>query len=1108
MLSRLSTRLALRLLAGFLAACACIFFLLVALSLLTRPDMDRSLQDYTPAELSQARVVRDMSLSPEDRLVFQREVDYSAGEGAPWFPRGESPILTKLVGQGELRPVAERVGPEPCVVEGVEGIGRYGGTWIRVANSEGDVGIVRARLAASTLLRWSPQGYPLVPHVAKSYSVSADSREFVFVLRKGMCWSDGHPFTADDILYWWEQEVGEPLLYGAPPPIMTVRGKLGTVEKLDSHCVKFSFPEPNGLFPAKVAMWDGAPITDCPAHYLAPYHPTSGDKELIEERMQARKLQSPLAAYRDIKHTLNPEHPRLWPWVYRTYRTNPPQTFVRNAYYCMVDSEGNQLPYVDRLLFEVKSPSMIGVTVASGGVSMQARHVRYDQYTLLMSQRERYGYDVLHWYPADRSLFIISPNLNRRVDPERPETRLKHDLLNDKRFRRALSLAIRRRDIINAEYNGQTEPAQVAPGPASFFYEPSLYQSCVEYDPEQANQLLDDIGLTRRDYEGFRTFPGGTRITMFLNYCSFTGEGAGQFVVDDWARVGVRVLPRERSRTLFYTEKAALTHDFSVWGGNSEFVPILEPRFFVPFNTESNFAIGYAKWYARGGLYGDPRAAHRYGCLEPPKDHPLRHAMEVYERAITYSAPERQREVFREVLLLAAENVWNISVSTPPPVLTVVKRGFHNVPKKVAACWNFLTPANAGIETYYFADPSDSPGAIAQIEASILKPTPAPDAPVAAGDAGTGAASRLGVLLRSVVALIAVCLLVLAAVKHPYIGRRLLIMGPTMLVVSVLVFVVIQLPPGDYVTTKIMQLHESGDEADLQQIEELIGMFHLRESVPARYARWLGLHWFTSFSPEDTGLLQGNMGRSMESQRRVNDIVGDRILLTVLISLGTILFTWAIAIPIGIYSAVRQYSIGDYVLTFAGFIGMCIPSFLLALLLMYASAEVLGISVSGLFSSQYAAQPEWTWGKVLDLMTHIWVPVVVLGVGGTAGMIRVMRANLLDELKKPYVTTARAKGMRPLKLLLKYPVRLALNPFVSGIGGLFPQLVSGGAIVAMVLSLPTVGPLMLSALMSEDMYLAGSMLMVLSLLGILGTLVSDLLLLWLDPRIRFRGGAR
>jgi ABC-type dipeptide/oligopeptide/nickel transport system permease component len=246
----------------------------------------------------------------------------------------------------------------------------------------------------------------------------------------------------------------------------------------------------------------------------------------------------------------------------------------------------------------------------------------------------------------------------------------------------------------------------------------------------------------------------------------------------------------------------------------------------------------------------------------------------------------------------------------------------------------------------------------------------------------------------------------------------------------------------------------------------------------------------------------------MESNASVNELVGDRILLTIAVSLGTIFFTWALSLPIGIYSAVRQYTLSDYVLTFVGFIGMCVPPFLLALLLMYFSFTVLGIPVSGLFSSHYGAQPEWTWGKVIDLLQHIWVPIVVMGVGGTAGMIRIMRGNLIEELKKPYVITAMAKGVPPTRLLLKYPVRLALNPFISGIGGLFPALVSGGAIVAVVLSLPTVGPMLLIALMSEDMYLAGSLLMVLSLLGILGTLVSDLLLLWLDPRIRFQGGSR
>ena len=331
---------------------------------------------------------------------------------------------------------------------------------------------------------------------------------------------------------------------------------------------------------------------------------------------------------------------------------------------------------------------------------------------------------------------------------------------------------------------------------------------------------------------------------------------------------------------------------------------------------------------------------------------------------------------------------------------------------------------------------------------------------------------------------------------------------PTLLVISIIAFTIIQLPPGNYIDLKILQAELTNNRQAKLEAEQLREIFNLEEPIVTQYLHWLGLPWFLSFKAEDQGLLQGHMGFSMQSRTPVNDVIGDRILLTFLISLGSVLFTWAVALPIGVYSAVRQYSIGDYFFSLLGFIGMCVPSFLLALLIMYWSNIYFGISMTGLFSPEFAGQPEWTWGKVTDLMQHIWVPVVVLGVTGTAGMIRVMRGNLLDELRKPYVVTALAKGVRPFKLLVKYPVRIALNPFISGIGALFPQLVSGGAIVAMVLSLPTVGPMMLEALMTQDMYLAGSMLMVLSLIGVLGTLVSDLLLLWLDPRIRFEAGVR
>ncbi len=1084
---------------GLLLTGLALFAVLWLSAWLIRPDVSEPPHSYTQEEIRRAEAARDIRFDSEDPLVLHCDVDYAKGESARWYPKGESPILAGLVEVGKLPPVEERVGPEPCVMRGVDGIGEYGGTWLRVATSEKEVNIITWRLSYASLVRWSPFAYPICPHVAKRVERSPDRKTWTVTLRRGIRWSDGHPFTAEDILYWWEDEINDTSVFGVVPDWMKIGGEPGTVRKIDDFRIAFVFPKPYGLFREMLARWSYL-MLEHPAHYLRQFHPRLGDDEIIEDAMTAYKLPSRTALYTFMKDWQNPEHPRLWPWVYRTYKPNPPQVFVRNPYYYVVDEEGNQLPYVDRLQFDVVPGQMLGLSAANGLVTMQTRHIRYSDYTELMTRRERSATRILHWYSATRSIWVINPNLLRRIDPDDPSTRYKAELLRDPRFRKALSLAINRQDIIQAEYNDQVEPAQIAPGPESPFHHERLRKAYIDYDPERANRMLDALGLTRRDYEGYRTFPDGSRMTFYLDYCTFTGFGPAQFVVEDWADVGIRAIPRERSRTLFYAEKEAMDFDFNVWTGASDYLPLSSPRHFVAFNRESFYAYGWGRWFMLGGYYDseDSRAARFVG---PPRDHPMYRAMTAYEQALQAPTFEQQRDIFREALDIAADNLWTINIAEAPPQLVVVKKGFRNVPDNALYGHIFFTPGNAGIETYYFERPKDSPGAIAETRQAILEATPRPGAESLASR--RRAAGRIAtVIVKALLVGIVAVGVVLAALRHPYIARRLLIMVPTLLIISVLVFVIIQLPPGDYLSTMIMMLQESGDPTDLQKIEDLRAMFRFDEPAWKNYLRWLGVYWFATFDGSDTGLLQGNMGRSMESTREVNEIVGDRILLTFLISFGTILFTWAVAIPIGIYSAVRQYSIGDYVLTFIGFIGMCVPPFLLALVLMAISG------VSGLFSAEYAAQPEWTWGKVVDLLRHIWIPIVVLGVGGTAGMIRVMRANLLDELKKPYVITAMAKGVRPGKLLLKYPVRLALNPFVSGIGGLFPQLVSGGAIVAMVLALPTVGPLMLAALFSEDMYLAGSMLMVLSLLGVFGTLVSDLLLLWLDPRIRFKGGTR
>ncbi len=1103
---------------AYAATAAGIIAVLVFFGWATGPDVEAQVPDYPDEIIARTDRLRDVSFDPANPLRRHVAVDYGEGEKAPWFPKGEPEILREMVAKGELPPVAERVGPEPCVVRGNDGIGKYGGSWLRL-NHRG----LGNRTTYTSMVRFSPQGFPIVPHVAKSWEHSSDYREWTFHLRRGMKWSDGHPFTAEDIRYWWEEEMRPEKLIGPVHELMKVNNKPGKVIVYpdNPYKVTFSFPDPYGIFLAKMATAEGQIMLNSPAHYRRQFHPDHAAPEFLERLQEICQMPSVGSLYRHLAASQNPRHPRLWPWIARAHKANPPEMAVRNPYYFCVDEAGNQLPYMDQILSDKCSQDLVAIKAAGGAATLQSRYLSYDQYTYLMDQRERGNYQLYHWYSGDRSWFVLQPNLNRRTSPDHPDWQKKRDLMADKRFRQALSLAINRSAIIKAEYNGHAEPAQVAPGPESPFFHEAALKSYTEFSPERADRLLDGLGLTKRDREGYRTFADGSRMTWYIDYTKgLTSDRPVQFVVNDWDKVGIRTFPRQRARELWRNERESLLHDFNVWTSNGEHYPLMQPRFFAPVQG-SYFSIGYYQWLRTGGLERNPEARG-----EPlPSGHPLYKALMIYRSACATGDLAEQVRRFKPALDIAAEQVWTINICTTPPVLVVVNKELRNVPDTAVYSWDFQSPGNAYPEVWYLEKDNNSPGAIASIKERIRAPVLRPNDPpmdlgaVENGDAtgeltatssapaGNGGVA-IGLLVNLLIWGIVIAVLLLICLHHPYIARRLVIMIPTLAIISVIVFTVIQLPPGDFLTSHISRLEQRGDTLSQQEILEIKEMFHLEKSIPEQYVRWLGLPWFISFDKRDLGLLQGNLGLSMLNRVPVNQLVGDRLLLTFLISLCTILFTWALALPTGIYSAVKQYSVGDCVLTFVGFIGMCVPAFLLALLLMYAANEWLGVSIGGLLSPEFATQPEWDWPKVVDLLKHIWLPVVVLGVGGTAGMIRVMRANLLDELKKPYVVTARAKGVRPIRLLLKYPVRIALNPFISGIGGIFPQLVSGGAIVAIVLSLPTVGPLMLEALMTQDMYLAGSMLMVLSLLGVFGTLVSDLLLLVLDPRIRYTGGAK
>jgi len=325
-----------------------------------------------------------------------------------------------------------------------------------------------------------------------------------------------------------------------------------------------------------------------------------------------------------------------------------------------------------------------------------------------------------------------------------------------------------------------------------------------------------------------------------------------------------------------------------------------------------------------------------------------------------------------------------------------------------------------------------------------------------------------------------------------YLAQRFLLAILTVWAVSVLSFFIIQLPAGDYVDAYIALQRETGTLVSTQEAENLRLQYGLDQPVYVQYAKWVAL------------ILKGNFGMSMEWRRPVLEVIGDRLALTIVVSVVALLFTWAVALPIGIYSAVRQYSIGDYLFTFVGFFGLATPSFLLALVILYLAFSLFGANVGGLFSSEFKLAP-WSMAKVWDLAKHLPVPALILALSATAQLIRVMRANLLDEVRKPYVVTARARGLPERRVILKYPVRVALNPFASTLGYLFPHIVSGSIIVSVVLSLPTMGPVLLRSLQSQDMFLAGTIVLLIGVMTVIGTFISDMVLMLIDPRIRLEG---
>ncbi|MCB1122603.1 MAG: ABC transporter substrate-binding protein, partial [Verrucomicrobiae bacterium] len=749
---------------------------------LNQPEKDQS-SSLSDREIQKLEESRHPDLDPEKAHKTWLPVDYSEGQSAGWYPKGEAPILKELVAEGTLPPVAERVGAEPLVLQGPDGVGHYGGNWSDAVTWDAEVwDRISKHTGGVTMVRWSPSGYPIVPNVAKSWESSDDLRSWTFYLRKGMRWSDGQPFTADDVLYWYEWEMKYFRRIGDPLDPQTLIGERlmrsgpneGRVEKVDDHAVRFVFPDPNPFLLEKLASTTVEGLFGA-RHYLSRFHPELGDQELIQSLMQKRGLETPAQVYREIRRYDNPEQPRVNPWIYRRYKSSPPQGFVRNPYYCAVDTQGNQLPYIDRITIELTTPDLFALKTAAGGFPavFETENLRLANYGLYMSSRESGNFDVRHYFSGQRSLWSIIVNLNFREDPNDPTTSQKAELLRTRAFRQALSYAINRQAIIDAEFLGLGEPAQADPGPESPFHSPKLYSSYVEYEPDKANDLLDSIGLTKRDRDGYRTLPDGSPMVWYIPYRANTLPGPFQFVIDDWAAVGIRAIARQVSDGLSLTLRQAANYAFIINPSYVDFIPVWDYTAYVPDSWKSMHAPVWGEWYR--SLFGDENDAPTGIAAAPPEGHFIREILSLWEQSMVAPSHEEGVADFKKLLDIAAEEVFIISIGSPPPSIAVVRNDFKNVPVTGIRGNLFHTPLNMGSETFYFENPDDSPGAITQLKEDLAEGGSLPilDQVEHGGSASLGLV--FGKLMRFSIVAVFILGLILAGVRHPYVGRRLLL---------------------------------------------------------------------------------------------------------------------------------------------------------------------------------------------------------------------------------------------------------------------------------------------------------------------------------------------
>ena len=612
--------------------------------------------------------------------------------GAQEMTYTQAPMLDSLVESGELPPIEERLPAEPMVVAPVDNIGSYGGTWNLGIRGTGDGANFVRHIAYDNLVNWNPEWTEVVPNIAKSWEVNEEGTEFTFQLREGMKWSDGAPFTANDILFWYEAHIMNDEATPGDPSWLVTGGETGVVEALDDYTVKFTFVEPNGLFLQRLATPDGRQVVNYARHFAEQFHPDY-NPDGIEDLMAEAGVETwtdlwALKVAGDGEWTT--PSPKLWAWTLQNgYTADAVQiTAVRNPYYWKVDPEGQQYPYIDTVQWDVGTDvETLVLRGLNGEIDFQDRHISaLSNKAVYFDNMEAGDFDFTETIPSSMNTVAIALNLTH-LDP------VKREIFQNKDFRIALSHAINRQEIIDLIFVGQGEPYQLAPRPTSPFYHEQLAKQYTEYDPELANQILDEAGFAEKDSDGFRLGPDGNRITFSIDVIATLlpeQPDVMEQVVGYWREVGIDAQVNVIERSLLYERKEANQQDASVWSGDGGLDVILEPRWYFPYTNETHFAEAWQYWYNNPN---DPRA-------EEPVEAAKRQ-MELYDQLKASADPDVQNELMNEILQIAADEFWAMGIGLPAPGYGIKKNNFMNVPASMPNAWLYPHPGPTNTFQYY-----------------------------------------------------------------------------------------------------------------------------------------------------------------------------------------------------------------------------------------------------------------------------------------------------------------------------------------------------------------------------------------------------------------------